>query len=132
MRLCYGLSLVFFAACAPSRASPSNPPPPPPPAPPPAPNTVFVAVSNFQFTPDTVKITVGTPVRWTNEGSVSHSVTSDSTGSFNSGTLSNGGVDQYGMPYAGSTYDRTFATAGTYPHHCSFPPPLKGGVIASH
>ena len=132
MRLCYGLFLVFLVACGSSTSYSSNPPPPPPPAPPPAPNTVFVAVSNFQFTPDTVKITVGTPVRWTNEGSVSHSVTSDSTGSFNSGTLSNGGVDQYGMPYAGSTYDRTFATAGTYPYHCSFHRQMTGVVIVSN
>jgi len=132
MRLCYGLFLVFLVACGSSTSYSSNPPPPPPPAPPPAPNSVFVAVSNFQFTPDTVKITVGTPVRWTNEGSVSHSVTSDSTGSFNSGTLSNGGVDQYGMPYAGSTYDRTFATAGTYPYHCSFHRQMKGVVIVSN
>src|SRR2546430_17141653 len=131
MRWGKGLSCVSCLHSCPSSASSNNLPPPPPPAPPPAPNSVFVAVSNFQFPPDTVKITVGTPVRWTNEGSVSHSVTSDSTGSFNSGTLSNGGVDQYGMPYAGSTYDLTFATAGTYPYHCSFHRQMKGVVIGS-
>jgi len=93
---------------------------------------VFVTVSNFQFTPDTVRITAGIPVRWTSEGTVAHSVVSDTSGQFNSGTLSSGGVDQYGMPFAGSTYDRTFATAGTYPYHCSFHRQMKGVVIVSN
>ncbi len=132
MRLCYGLLLASLAACGSSTSYSSNPPPPPPPAPPPAPNTVFVTVSNFQFTPDTVRITAGIPVRWTNEGTVAHSVVSDTSGQFNSGTLSSGGVDQYGMPFAGSTYDRTFATAGTYPYHCSFHRQMKGVVIVSN
>ena len=115
MRLCYSLLLASLAACG-SSTSYSSPPPPPPPAPPPAPNTVFVTVSEFQFTPDTVRITAGIPVRWTNAGTLSHSVVSDTAGQFNSGTLSSAGVDRNGMPYAGSTYDRTFTSAGTYPY----------------
>ena len=130
MRLCYSLLLASLAACG-SSTSYSNPPPPPPPAPPPAPNTVFVTVSEFQFTPDTVRITAGIPVRWTNTGTLSHSVVSDTAGQFNSGTLSSGGVDRNGMPYAGSTYDRTFTSAGTYPYYCSFHPQMKGVVIVS-
>src|SRR6266581_4605110 len=116
MRLCYSLLLASLAACG-SSTSYSNPPPPPPPAPPPA--------------PDTVRITAGIPVRWTNAGTLSHSVVSDTAGQFNSGTLSSGGVDRNGMPYAGSTYDRTFTSAGTYPYHCSFHPQMKGVVIVS-
>ena len=131
MRLCYSLLLASIAACGSSTSYSSNPPPPPPPAPPPAPNTVVVTVTNFQFTPDTVRIASGIPVRWINEGSLPHSVVSDSSGQFNSGTLSTGGVDQYGMPFAGSTYDRTFASAGTFPYHCSFHPQMKGVVIVS-
>ena len=125
MRLCYGLLLASLAACSSSTSYSSNPPPPPPPAPPPAPNTVFVTVSEFQFTPDTVRILAGIPLRWTNAGTLSHSVVSDAAGQFSSGTLSSGGA-------AASTYDRTFPSAGTYPYHCSFHRQMKGVVIVSN
>src|SRR5207244_11678227 len=98
MRLCYGLFLVFLVACGSSTSYASNPPPPPPPAPPPAPGAVFDTIVDFRFNPDTVAITSGIPVRWPNNGSHAHSVTSDSTGLFHSGTLSRCAVYDRTLP----------------------------------
>ena len=36
--------------------------------------TVFVAARDSFFTPDTITVSVGLPVRWTNEGRVYHTV----------------------------------------------------------
>jgi plastocyanin len=132
MRLCYGLFLVSLAACSSSTSMSSNHAAPPP-APPSAPGTVLVTVSEYRFSPDTIMISKGTPVRWTNEGTLGHSVVSDSAGVFNSSTLGTGGVDTYGMPYAGASYDMTFTTAGTYPYHCGIHPrQMRGVVIVSN
>jgi plastocyanin len=129
MRFGYGLFLTTIAACGSGMTSSSPPPPAPPPPPPPALNTVFVTISEYQYAPDTITIMKGTPVRWTNQGTVSHSVISDSAGVFSSGSLSSGGVDTYGMPYAGMSWDRSFPTAGTYLYHCSFHANMHGVVI---
>src|SRR2546426_11293717 len=91
MRLCYGLLLIILAACGSGTSSPANPPPPPPgppppPPPPPAPGTVSVTISDYQYTPDTIRISVSTPVRWTNDGAFTHTVTADG-GALNSGNL---------------------------------------------
>jgi len=45
---------------------------------------VFVTISDYQFSPDTITIAKNTPVRWTNDGTVSHTATADG-GSFDSG-----------------------------------------------
>ena len=131
MRLCYGLFLASLAACG-SSTSNSMHAPPPPPAPPPAPGTVSVSVTEYQFSPDTIMIAKGTPVRWTNDGTVPHSVVSDTAGLFNSPSLGTGGVDTYGMPYAGASYDKTFTTSGTYPYHCGLHGNMHGVVIVSN
>lgn len=132
MRLCYGLLLASIAACGSSTSYSNSAPPPAPPAPPAAPSTVHVEVSDFKFDPDTVRIKAGIPVRWTNGGTLAHTVTSDSAGLFNSG-LNAGGAspDPYGMPTTGTTYDRTFSDAGTFSYHCSNHPQMKGVVIVS-
>jgi plastocyanin len=131
-RLCYGLLLGAVAACGGGNSYGTNPPPPPPPGPPPppAPGTVAVTISDNQYTPDTISIAVGTPVRWTNEGGSSHSVTADG-GTFNSGTMSGPGNDGYGNPTAGATYTRTFSTQGTFAYHCSVHPTMHGAVIVT-
>jgi plastocyanin len=127
MRVYYGLLFGVLAACGSGNGYSTNPPPGPPPPPPP-PGTVFVTISDFQYAPDTITIAAGTPVRWTNEGAVSHSATADG-GSFNSGTLGPPGTDGYGNPTAGATYTRTFSTQGTFPYHCTVHPTTMHGAV---
>jgi len=132
MRLCYGLFLVFVAACGSSTSSYSSSPPPPPgvPPPPPAPGTVGVAIADFSFAPDSIVVAKGTPVRWDNQGNYVHRVMSDS-GGFASPDLGGAGTDSYGNPTAGGNYVRTFTTAGTFPYYCSHHPGMKGRVVVS-
>lgn len=96
-------------------------PPPPPPA-----NTVTVA--NNSFTPATLTVPAGTTVTWNwntcsggdaygnGQTCVSHSVVMDDN-SLASDTQSSG------------SFEHTFATAGTYPYHCSVHGAAMSGKI---
>jgi plastocyanin len=71
-----------------------------------------VAIKDFEFQPKELKVKTGATVTWTNDGSSSHTVTSDD-GSFESPTLAKG-----------KTYRRKFDKPGTYPYYCA----LHGGA----
>lgn len=70
--------------------------------------TVTVSVADNSFQPQSLTITAGDTVVWTNNGSNPHTSTSD-TGLWDSGTLS-----------PGQTFSRVFDTPGTFPYHCAF------------
>lgn len=84
-----------------------------------------VTIQDFSFTPETLTVTAGARVTWTNAGPSTHTVTSDG-GTFNSGALAapNGG-NGYGGATAGGVFQFTFSTPGTYPYHCSIHPPAS-------
>ncbi len=69
--------------------------------------------------PPSITIKVGTTVRWTNQDSATHSVTSD-TGVWDSGNVAQG-----------ATYSRVFDTVGTFAYHCAIHPSMKGTVIVT-
>ena len=83
-----------------------------------SPQTYNVDIQNFSFSPSTLTINVGDTVIWTNQDSISHTITSDSGTELNSLQLSNG-----------QTYSHTFNTAGTYNYHCSVHPTMKGTIV---
>src|SRR5947208_9854830 len=62
----------------------------------------------------------GGKVTWINKDTTSHTVTSNQTGQFDSGTL---GV--------GATGSHTFTTAGTYYYYCTIHPMMWGVVVVS-
>jgi plastocyanin len=126
MRLRYGLFIALTVGCGSSTSYSSNPPPAPPPPPPT--NTAAVSIMNSSFGPDTTRIAMGYSVRWTNNDAISHSVTSDSANTFDSGALAGTGTDAYG-PTAGGSYTRAFSVQGTYPYHCMIHTYMKGVVI---
>ena len=132
MRLCYGLFLGFLAACGSGTSSYNSSPPPPPgvPPPPPAPGAVAVSVADFSFAPDSILVSAGTPVQWTNAGTYAHTVTSDNN-AFASPDLAGTGTDSYGNPTAGGNYMRTFSSAGTFPYHCGHHPTMRGKVVVN-
>ncbi|HEY6852696.1 MAG TPA: plastocyanin/azurin family copper-binding protein [Gemmatimonadales bacterium] len=90
-----------------------------------------VSITEYQFSPDTLTVKAGSTVTWTNNGTVDHSVTSDtnSAAPFASPTLSPAMGGGYGGGTGPGGYGLTFHTAGTYPYHCSFHPTLMHGTI---
>ena len=91
------------------------------PTPPPTPAEVTVDLKNYAFSPSTITVKVGTKVTWVNGDSVGHTVTSDTDGLLNSGTLSSGGK-----------YSFTFTTPGTTSYHCVPHQNMKGTVVVTN
>lgn len=75
-----------------------------------------VGIVNFAFQPSDLTVRVGQRVRWTNQGTVSHTTTSDD-GAWDSGAL-----------LAGRTFDRVFSTVGDFDYHCAIHPTMTGTV----
>lgn len=84
----------------------------------PASQTVSVAIENFDFNSDSITINAGDTVKWTNNDSTRHTVTSDSGSTMDSDLLSQG-----------ESYSVTFDTPGTYTYHCSPHPGMTGTVV---
>jgi parallel beta-helix repeat protein len=78
-----------------------------------------VSISDSSFQPQTINVTAGTTVTWTNFDPVAHTVTSD-TGLFDSGSISTGKI-----------FSRKFNTAGIFYYHCSIYPSMTGSVIVT-
>ena len=76
-----------------------------------------VYIQNFHFNPQSVTISIGDKVIWTNFDGAQHQVVSD-TGVFDSGL----------MPQ-GQTFEYVFSAAGTYNYHCSVHPSMTGTIV---
>ena len=83
------------------------------------PGTVFVAARDSFFQPDTIHVGVGLPVRWTNEGTVNHTVVSDAA-LWTSNALA-----------PSWWFEVRFDSAGTYAYHCSLHLGMNGAVVVS-
>jgi plastocyanin len=80
---------------------------------------VQVSVSNFAFDPQSVTVKVGATVRWTNQDSARHTITSDA-GDWDSDSLSQG-----------QSYSHTFTQEGTFTYHCTVHPTMTGTVVVA-
>jgi nitrite reductase (NO-forming) len=78
------------------------------------------------FVPETVTVSKGTTVTWTNGDSTLHTVTSGSAESGNSGT-------EFDSSYlaAGKTFQHQFSTSGTFDYYCTLHPYMKGKVVVT-
>ncbi len=131
-----GRSLTLFAAIlatgcggsSPTGGGGGNPPP-----------GASVNMLEYHFTPETLRVSVGTIVQWSNGGTTQHTSTSDVSGLWNSQALAPPGPPPMTCPYPpcsgspGGTFQFTFNTAGTYAYHCAFHETLgmKGVVIVT-
>jgi plastocyanin len=77
----------------------------------------IVSMKNIAFNPSSLTIRRGANVTWTNDDSVTHTVTSN-TGIWDSGNLS-----------PGQTYTRQFNDTGTFPYHCKIHGSAMSGTI---
>lgn len=81
------------------------------------PASMNVSIQSFSFVKDNMTIAIGTTVRWTNNDTVTHTVTSDNN-MFASPDLS-----------PGQSFEYTFNTEGTFTYHCSIHPMMTGTII---
>jgi plastocyanin len=96
---------------------PSNPNPPAPPGTPVA--TDQVEVGNDLFSPASITVPVNTTVHWTwSSDAREHNVTG-----------ANGLAS--GDKVAGDSYDKLFATAGTFAYHCTIHATMTGSVLVT-
>jgi plastocyanin len=80
-------------------------------------NEVFI--QGMAFTPATITVKAGTTITWTNKDGYAHTVTSD-TQLFDSGSVKSNG-----------TFSYTFATAGTFPYHCTIHTSMTAKVVVN-
>jgi plastocyanin len=76
-----------------------------------------VSIQGFAYVPDSLEVTAGTSVTWTNGDPVEHTVTA-SDASFDSGSMS---------PTA--SFRHTFDAVGTFTYGCAIHPGMTGTVI---
>ena len=76
-----------------------------------------VQIRNFAFVQGTLNVTRGATVTWVNCDTETHTSTSDAS-VWDSGALT-----------PGSTFQRTFTAAGSFPFHCTPHPSMRGTVV---
>lgn len=79
--------------------------------------TAEVKIDNFSFGPDTLTVTVGSTVTWTNRDDIPHTV------------VSTDGVFRSKVRDTDESFSYTFTKAGTYPYYCSIHPKMTGKVV---
>lgn len=98
------LLALLLSACAPTTTAQ------PPVTPPPPTDQVEVALVDFEFKPNTLRVAPGTTVVFKNQGQAPHTAT-DGPGRFDSHNLASGAEFRY-----------TFQAPGTYPIYCKIHP----------
>lgn len=109
LHLAYGtaLFLAIWVGSAPISWAESEPP--------------AVAIKTFQFKPTPLGVKAGTPVTWTNNDEITHTVTS--------GTPENhDGRFDSSLRGKGTTFSFTFAQPGTYSYFCDRHPSMRGEI----
>ena len=77
-----------------------------------------IAISNFKFSPGTLRVQHGARIKVSNDDSAPHTVTADDGHSFDSGTVDTGASTTIRAP-----------AAGTYSYHCTIHPFMKGKLV---
>ena len=83
-----------------------------------------VSINAMSYSPKTLTVAKGTVVKWTNNDSYAHTVTSNDGTSFDSKTISGG--DAYS---GGGVYSYTANTAGTFEYHCTIHGVTMAGTL---
>ena len=81
-------------------------------------NILRVNIEKMAFSPQVIAVKAGDTVQWVNTDTVPHTVTSDGSLLWDSGTIQ-----------PGASYERQFKFAGSYPYHCGIHSTMKGTVV---
>lgn len=74
-----------------------------------------VTIDNFTFSPSSLSVAAGDTVEWTNDQSITHTVTSND--------------ELFDMTLSeDATFEFTFEDAGTYPYFCAIHPAMVGTI----
>ncbi len=73
------------------------------------PLSVTVTTTDFVFTQQSITITIGDTVTWSNNSGITHTSCTGDTAVWDSGDI-----------LTGTSFSRTFNTAGTFPYHCHY------------
>ena len=77
-----------------------------------------ITIQALKYSPETVEIKKGETVEWDNNDLTPHTVTSQSGGEFDSGSIE-----------ADASWSHTFEQAGTFPYSCTYHREMKGTVV---
>jgi plastocyanin len=80
-----------------------------------------VTIEANDYAPDPVSIASGDSICWTNKDAVTHTATSTTAGTFDTGVLN---MDETSAPI-------TFTTPGSYPYYCAVHPYMTGTVTVT-
>lgn len=80
--------------------------------------SVHITIQSLKYSPETIEITKGGTVEWDNKDLTPHTVTSQSGGEFDSGSIE-----------ADASWSYTFGKTGTFPYNCAFHPEMKGTIV---
>ena len=78
----------------------------------------LVEVRDNSFSPATRRVTVGSTVRWTNEGASPHTSTALDNDEWDSGNLN-----------SGQSFEHTFEAAGSFDYECIYHSGMTGTIV---
>lgn len=84
-----------------------------------------VWMQNTSYNPDSLSVSMGTTVTWTNKDQINHTVTSGVPGSPN-------GIFDSGTVSPGKTFTFTFDSVGTFKYYCKIHLDRMTGVVSVH
>ncbi len=87
-------------------------------------------LTDTAFSPNSIEVTVGQTVVWTNDDSAFHTVTSGTAGATDVGKEFDSGLTgPTALTSKGKTFEHTFDRIGDYPYFCTLHPAMVGTVI---
>ena len=87
-------------------------------------------LTDTAFSPNSIEVTVGQNVVWTNDDSAFHTVTSGTAGATDVGKEFDSGLTgPTALTSKGKTFEHTFDRIGDYPYFCTLHPAMVGTVI---
>src|SRR6188472_2069010 len=87
-------------------------------------------LTDTAFSPNSIEVTVGQTVVWTNDDSAFHTVTSGTAGAADAGKEFDSGLTgPTALTSKGKTFEHTFNRIGDYPYFCTLHPAMVGNVI---